>query len=213
VTPGFPHQDDGLARLVSSIKLSRKTTQAPILCLSRRNCVLLASIVNRVASTIKRYYSALSCDEMGKPGIRNQHRRRACIRPASVWFSCSSISHCNAENITITDFGHTPLNCCWMRAYWALGCQRAVLSLMRMGVGAGEPPDSVAAMSGDRIGMSNTHRFTAASYDSLPASRRASPRFVIVSVYAAAIDNCKVSPKRRYCRIDPGRLRRLGTRH
>jgi hypothetical protein len=46
----------------------------------------------------------------------------------------------------------------------------------------GEPPDSGVAMRGDRIGMSHTYRFTAASYDNFPASEWASPRFVMVSL-------------------------------
>jgi Cu2+-exporting ATPase len=46
---------------------------------------------------------------------------------------------------------------------------------------SGEHPDDSVAMRGDRIGMSNTHRPTAASYDDFPASEWANPRFVIVS--------------------------------
>jgi hypothetical protein len=48
------------------------------------------------------------------------------------------------------------------------------------GVAPGEPPDGGVAMRGNRMGMSNTHRFTAPSYDSFPASEWASPRFVMV---------------------------------
>jgi hypothetical protein len=48
-------------------------------------------------------------------------------------------------------------------------------------VALSEPPDSVVAMIGDRIGMSHTYRFTTTSYNSFPASEWASPRFVMVS--------------------------------
>jgi hypothetical protein len=37
-------------------------------------------------------------------------------------------------------------------------------------------------MIGNCMGMSNTYRFTATSYDGYPASEWASPRFVMVSL-------------------------------
>jgi len=39
----------------------------------------------------------------------------------------------------------------------------------------GEPPDNGAAMRGDRTGMSNTHRFPAASYDRFPQQEGRAP--------------------------------------
>jgi hypothetical protein len=58
---------------------------------------------------------------------------------------------------------------------------RSRLDGVRQGRCPERAPEDGAAMGCDCIGMSNTHRFTVALYDSFPASEWASPRFVMVS--------------------------------